>query len=82
MAFFNMADTSPHCVHTDSLGAGGTPEFFSLVFPSDSPVQRTAPFGSGVDGGTNPSEVSVASFSAVGSTHGVVLRGLTGFLFR
>lgn len=71
---FNVADTRPHCVPTDSLGAGDTPEFFSLVFPSDSPVQRTAPFGAGVDSGTNTSEVSVASFSAVGSSHRVVFR--------
>lgn len=44
------------------------------MFSSDSPVQRSAPFGAGVDSGTNPSEVSAHSLSAVGGRHRVVFR--------
>lgn len=59
---------------TDSLGARGAPEFLSLVFPSGSPVRRTASFGTGVDSGTNPSGVSSISLSGVGSKHILVFR--------
>lgn len=52
----------------DRLGAGGIPEFFSLVFSSNSSVPRTASLGAGVDGGTYPSGVS-GTLSGVGSRH-------------
>ena len=42
----------------DTLGAGGSPELLSLVFPSGSLVPRTAAPGARVDGGTNPCGVS------------------------
>lgn len=61
-----VADTSIFCA-TDTLGAAGTPNFFSLVFPGDSPKQGAATPGAGVDGGTNPSDVSPTGRAGVGS---------------
>lgn len=45
-------------VPAEGLGAGGTPELLSLVFPSGSSVSRTAAPGAGVDSGTNTCGVS------------------------